>query len=55
MTKDRKISLEEFYEYYNNISMSIEEDSYFEFMMNNVWNLDGNNKQQYSKGSKMEY
>jgi len=40
-TKDRSIDLDEFYEYYNNISMSIDDDKYFELMMNSAWNLDG--------------
>lgn len=52
-TKDRKISLEEFIEYYNNISMSIDDDEYFELMMTNAWNLD--NKPKYGKGWKREY
>jgi len=37
--RDRKITLKEFIEYYNNISASIDNDSYFELMMTNVWNL----------------
>lgn len=41
MSKDRSITFEEFIEYYNNISMSIDDDAYFELMMNNAWNLDG--------------
>lgn len=40
-SKDRNITMEEWVEYYNNISMSIDEDAYFELMMNNAWNLDG--------------
>ena len=39
--KDGNISREEFIEYYNNVSMSIDLDSYFELMINNAWNLDG--------------
>jgi hypothetical protein len=31
----------EWIEYYNNVSMSLEDDKYFEVMMNNAWNLDG--------------
>ena len=27
-------------EYYNNVSMSIDDDKYFEVMMNSAWNLD---------------
>ena len=52
-TKDQKISLEEFIEYYNNISMSIPDDQYFEVMMTNAWNLD--NKPNYGRGWKGEY
>jgi len=40
-SKNRSISLEEWIEYYNNISMSIDEDAYFELMMNSAWNMDG--------------
>lgn len=39
--KDEKIDLNEWYEYYNNVSMSIDDDAYFELMMTNAWNLDG--------------
>jgi len=28
-------------EYYNNVSMSIDDDKYFQLMMNSAWNLDG--------------
>ena len=38
-SRDRKISLDEFIEYYTNVSMSIEDDRYFELMMTNAWNL----------------
>ena len=37
--RDRKITLKEFFEYYNNISASIDNDSYFELMMTNAWKL----------------
>ena len=39
-SRDGKITLEEFLDYYNNISMSIKDDDYFEEMMNSVYNLD---------------
>lgn len=39
--RDGKITHEEWCEYYNNVSMSIDDDAYFELMMNNTWNLDG--------------
>jgi Ca2+-binding EF-hand superfamily protein len=38
-TRDRVVTREEFEEYYNNISMSIDNDQYFELMMNNTWKL----------------
>lgn len=39
--RNGEITLEEWIEYYNNVSMSIDDDAYFELMMNNTWNLDG--------------
>lgn len=38
---DRSVTREEFEEYYNNVSMSIDDDRYFALMMNNTWKLDG--------------
>ena len=49
-TRDSVVNLEEFIEYYNNISMIIDDDQYFELMMTNAWNLD--NKPNYGKGWK---
>jgi len=46
--RDGKITLEEWNEYYNNVSMSIDTDPYFEAMMNSAWNLD--NKKVTKKG-----
>ena len=40
-SRDGKISGAEWVEYYNNVSMSIDDDAYFEVMMNSTWNLDG--------------
>lgn len=40
-TKDGKVTLEEFYEYYNDVSASIDEDDYFELMMRNAWHIAG--------------
>jgi hypothetical protein len=31
--------MDEWIEYYNNVSMSIDDDKYFELMMNSTWNL----------------
>lgn len=39
-SRDRKVTFEEFVEYYNHISMSIDDDKYFELMMVNAWKLD---------------
>ena len=39
--RDGKITREEWFEYYANVSMSIDQDNYFETMMNSTWNLDG--------------
>jgi Ca2+-binding EF-hand superfamily protein len=38
--RDGKISMPEWLEYYNNVSMSIDNDEYFTLMMTNAWNLD---------------
>lgn len=39
--RDRSVTLEEFMEYYNNVSASIDNDEYFELMMINSWKLHG--------------
>ena len=39
--KDGIVTIEEFEDYYKDISASIDRDDYFELMMNNTWNLDG--------------
>ena len=39
--RDGIITMPEWIEYYNNVSMSIDDDEYFELMMNNTWNLKG--------------
>lgn len=39
LTGDRKVTKEEFLEYYSNVASSIEDDAYFEVMMNNAWRL----------------
>jgi hypothetical protein len=45
--------LDEFIEYYNNISCSVDNDEYFEVMIRNAWNLD--NKAPVAKGWSGEY
>lgn len=37
--RDKRVTRDEFVEYYNNISASIDNDEYFEVMMNNAWKL----------------
>ena len=39
--RDQRVTKEEWEEYYNSISASIDSDEYFEVMMNSAWNLDG--------------
>lgn len=49
---DGRVSLDEFIEYYTNISASIDNDEYFNLMMNNSWNLSGdsNTYKKFDKG-----
>lgn len=51
--RDGKISMDEWIEYYNNVSMSVDEDKYFEVMMTSAWNLD--NSKVNKKGWAGEY
>lgn len=37
---DAKVTLNEFMDYYSNVSASIDDDQYFALMMTNAWNLD---------------
>ena len=39
-SRDGKITMTEWLEYYNNVSMGIDLDEYFSTMMNSTWNLD---------------
>lgn len=39
--RDNRITLEEFLEYYDNVSISIDTDDYFTLMINNSWNIKG--------------
>ena len=39
--RDGSVSKGEWVEYYNNVSMSVDRDDYFELMMNQTWNLKG--------------
>lgn len=49
---DGSVTMDEFVEYYKNISSSIDNDDYFSLMMNNSWNLRGDASpyQKYEKG-----
>ena len=51
--KDGKITMEEFLDYYNNISMSIKDDDYFEEMIKSVYNLE--NRRTNKKGWRGDY
>lgn len=46
---DHIVTKEEFEEYYNNISASIDNDQYFELMMNNAWKINDGDRT-YQKG-----
>ena len=49
--RDFRVTLEEFIEYYTNVSASIDDDMYFSSMMNAAWNLSGD-AAQYKKFEK---
>jgi len=53
-TPDHIITKDEWCEYYNNVSSSIDDDAYFALMMNNAWNLDGSMDVNKKKGWKGE-
>lgn len=46
-SRDGKIELKEFMEYYRNVGASIDNDEHFALMLTNAWNL---NDKSYSKG-----
>lgn len=41
---DHVVTKDEFEEYYNNVSASVDNDQYFELMMNNAWKINDGNK-----------
>lgn len=53
-TPDHVVSKDEWVEYYNNVSASIDNEEYFALMMNNAWNLDGAMDANKKKGWKAE-
>ena len=53
-TPDHVVSKDEWVEYYNNVSASIDNDEYFNLMINNAWNLDGSMDVNKKKGWKGE-
>ena len=46
---DHIVTKEEFEEYYTNVSSSIDNDQYFELMMNNAWKINDGDRT-YAKG-----
>lgn len=50
--RDYRVTLDEFIEYYTNVSASIDDDLYFSTMMNSAWNLSGDasSYKKYDKG-----
>mmetsp|Transcript_31932 Transcript_31932/g.28939 ORF Transcript_31932/g.28939 Transcript_31932/m.28939 type:complete len:138 (+) Transcript_31932:649-1062(+) len=53
---DDRVTREEFIEYYNYVSASIDDDRYFELMMNNSWRMnDGADKNWNKKGWGSKY
>ena len=40
-SNDDRVTFDEFKEYYNNISVNIDNDEYFQLMINNAWKLGG--------------
>lgn len=50
--KDGKVSLNEFMDYYSNVSASIDDDQYFKLMITNAWNLENKS---YGKGWGAEF
>ena len=41
ITKDGKVTRDEFYTYYGDLSASIDDDTYFELMIRNAWQIAG--------------
>ena len=43
------MNFEDFYKFYSKISMGISDNNYFEYLVNNVWDLDGGSANNYYK------
>lgn len=41
LKKDSRVSLQEFEDYYKDVSASIDDDDYFELVIRNAWQLPG--------------
>jgi hypothetical protein len=54
--RDGRVTLEEFSEYYRNVSSSIDDDDYFVLVINNSWNVNGNadSYKKFNKGWSQE-
>jgi len=53
--RDGNVTKEEWVEYYNNVSMSIDDDRYFELMMTRAWNMDGSLDVNKRKGAAFQF
>lgn len=51
--RDGTVTKAEWLEYYQNVSMSIDDDAYFALMMTRAWNLDGSLDVNKRKGKSM--
>jgi len=51
--KDANVTPDEWIEYYNNVSISIDDDAYFEAMIVSAWNLDGSKTKKKGWGGQM--
>jgi len=54
--RDFRVDMDEFIEYYTNVSASVDDDMYFSQMMNASWNLSGDasSYKKFDKGWKNE-
>ena len=52
--RDNKVSLDEFTDYYANVSVSIESDEYFQLMIKNAWNVTADAQQRFNKQQEQE-